>query len=412
MPRYRWVVLGVGMAAQASISALQLGLPAVAPDIRAELGLSLAATGALLAAATMGILATLLAWGALADRIGERAVITMGLTGAAGALVLASRAGSGLALGAALALAGAFGSSANAASGRAVVSWFGPSQRGLALGLRHMATPLGGGVAAALLPLAAHRGGVGAALLALAAACLAGAAAAAVGLRRPEPEAGAGPASGQAPAAAAARGPLRDRAILRLSLGSALVVLAQISILSFAALYLHERRGWSVGAGALALAGIQLGGAAARVAAGAWSDRVASRVRPLRALALGAGVALALTAALLPAPDAAAVPLLIVAGVLAMAGNGVSFAAAAEMACAGRVGTALGLQNTILAVAVVLAPPAFGAAVGLLSWPAAFALAAVCPLAGRLVLAPLAAAERARAGAAPASRAAPGAEPG
>ena len=33
---YRWVVLAVGMAAQASISALQLGLPAVAPELRSE----------------------------------------------------------------------------------------------------------------------------------------------------------------------------------------------------------------------------------------------------------------------------------------------------------------------------------------------------------------------------------------
>ena len=40
------------------------------------------------------------------------------------------------------------------------------------------------------------------------------------------------------------------------------------------------------------------------------------------------------------------------------------------------------------------ASPLFGAAVGLLSWPAAFALAALCPLVGWLTLGPLAAAER------------------
>ena len=157
------------MAAQASISAVQLGLPAVAPQIRDEFGLSLAQTGALLAASTLGVMTTLLAWGALADRIGERAVIAAGLTGAAIALALASQAASGRALGAGLVVAGAFGSSANAASGRAVVSWFGPSQRGLALGLRHMSTPLGGAIAAALLPLAADAGGRACAL-ALAAA--------------------------------------------------------------------------------------------------------------------------------------------------------------------------------------------------------------------------------------------------
>jgi MFS family permease len=127
--------------------------------------------------------------------------------------------------------------------------------------------------------------------------------------------------------------------------------------------------------------------------AAAWSDRLGSRIRPLRAIALAGGLTLAAATALLPAPDGLAVPLLIVAGIVVMAGNGVSFAAAAEMVAPARVGTALGLQNTILFVAVAAASPLFGAAVGLLSWPAAFALASLCPLAGWLVLRPLAATE-------------------
>lgn len=382
------------MTAQASISALQLGLPAVAPQLRDEYALSLAATGALLAASTVGIIATLLAWGALADRIGERAVIGIGLTGAAVALALASRAGSAAALGACLVGAGAFGSSANAASGRAVVAWFDASQRGFALGLRHMSTPLGGALAAVSLPFIADHGGVGDALLALAGALLVGALAAVAGLRRAEP---ALPVAGPRPhEIRGTAGPLRDPSIWRLSLGTASVVLAQLSLLSFLALYLHEERGWSVGAAALALGAVQIGGAVARVAAGIWSDRAGSRIGPLRLLALSGAATLGLAAALLGAPDAAAAAALIAAGVLTMAGNGVSFAAAAEMAGPERVGTALGLQNTILFVAVAVAPPAFGAAVGLTSWPAAFALAAACPLVGWWVLAPLAHAERSR----------------
>jgi sugar phosphate permease len=379
-------VLAVGMTAQASISALQLGLPAVAPQLRDEYALSLAATGALLAASTVGIIVTLLAWGALADRIGERAVIGIGLTGAAVALALASRAGSAGALGACLVAAGAFGSSANAASGRAVVAWFDASQRGFALGLRHMSTPLGGALAAVTLPFIADRGDVGDALLALSGALLVGALAAAIGLRRAEPAASAAHLDEPPPTA----GPLRDPAIWRLSLGTASVVLAQLSLLSFTALYLHEERGWSVGAAALALGAVQIGGAVSRVAAGIWSDRVGSRIRPLRLLALSGAIMLGLAAALLGAPDAPAAAALIAAGVITMAGNGVSFAAAAEMAGPERVGTALGLQNTILFVAVAVAPPAFGAAVGLTSWPVAFGLAALCPLMGWLVLRPLA----------------------
>ena len=256
------------MTAQASISALQLGLPAVAPQLRDEYSLSLAATGALLAASTVGIIATLLAWGALADRIGERAVIGIGLTGAALAMVAASRAGSAEALGACLVAAGAFGSSANAASGRAVVAWFDASQRGFALGLRHMSTPLGGALAAVSLPFIADRGGVGDALLALAGALLVGAVAGAIGLRRAEPVAPSGAAAAHRDEPPPPPGPLRDPVIWRLSLGTAAVVLAQLSVLSFLALYLHEERGWSVGAAALALGTVQIGGGASRVAAG------------------------------------------------------------------------------------------------------------------------------------------------
>ena len=382
------------MTAQASTSALQLGLPAVAPQLRDEYSLSLAATGALLAASTVGIIATLLAWGALADRIGERAVIGIGLTGAALAMAAASRAGSAEALGACLVAAGAFGSSANAASGRAVVAWFSASQRGFALGLRHMSTPLGGALAAVSLPFIADRGGVGDALLALAGALLVGAVAGAIGLRRAESVAPSGAAAAHRDEPPPPPGPLRDPAIWRLSLGTASVVLAQLSVLSFLALYLHEERGWSVGAAALALAAVQIGGGASRVVAGIWSDRLGTRIRPLRLLALSGAATLGLATALLGAPDAAAATALIAAGVLTMAGNGVSFAAAAEMAAPSRVGTALGLQNTILFVAVAVAPPAFGAAVGLTSWPAAFALAALCPLTGWWVLGPLAERER------------------
>jgi hypothetical protein len=52
------------------------------------------------------------------------------------------------------------------------------------------------------------------------------------------------------------------------------------------------------------------------------------------------------------------------------------------MTGADRVGTALGLQNTVLGVAVVVASPMFGAMVGLVSWTAAFAITSLFPLVG------------------------------
>jgi sugar phosphate permease len=380
------------MIAQGSFAALLLGLAAIAEQIRDEFDLSLAAVGAILAAPTFGSIATVLAWGALADRIGERAVIATGLGVAAAAMAVTAFADSALALGAGLAVAGVFGVSANAASGRAVVSWFRRDERGLALGLRHMSTPLGGAAAAALLPVAAGAGGLEAAFLALAGALAAGSLAAFVGLRRPPPE----PVAEDVAVAVVPRpGALRDPAIWTVSLSSATVVLAQISLLSFIALYLHEERGWSVTAAALALAAVQLGGAVARVAAGVWSDRTGSRLRPLRLIALWTALALAVATVLLGGPDALAAAGLAVAAVLSMAGNGVSFAAVAEMTGPARVGTALGLQNTVLAVAVAAASPLFGALAGLLSWTTAFAITSVYPLVGWWLLRGLEARHRA-----------------
>ncbi len=80
--RYRWTILAVGVAAQAALSAVTMGLPALAPALRDAFGLSLSEVGLVLASVNWGTVVT--SWrGALADRIGERTVIAAGLAGGA-----------------------------------------------------------------------------------------------------------------------------------------------------------------------------------------------------------------------------------------------------------------------------------------------------------------------------------------
>ena len=173
MSRYRWTILALGTIAQASYSAVFLGIPVMAPQLRDEYGLSLTQTGVVLAAFSIGSVVTLLPWGILADRVGERSVLAAGLAVASVALVFAAFASGYVSLVLLLAVAGGAGASVNAASGRAVMGWFRPSQRGLALGIRQTALPLGGAAAAVALPPIAAVGGTEAGLLVLAAACLA-----------------------------------------------------------------------------------------------------------------------------------------------------------------------------------------------------------------------------------------------
>lgn len=104
--RYRWAILAAGVVGQASFSAILLGLPSIAPQIRYGYGLTLMQVGVVLAALNFGLLLTLLPWGLVADRIGERAVLATGLAGCSGALVLAGFTSSFAGLVAALAVAG------------------------------------------------------------------------------------------------------------------------------------------------------------------------------------------------------------------------------------------------------------------------------------------------------------------
>src|SRR3546814_17013860 len=89
---------------------------------------------------------TLVVWGAVVDRRGERFVIIVGRAATAVTGVLSALAHSTALLALALFLAGAAAASTASASGRVVVGWFPPERRGLAMGIRQMAQPVGVGV--------------------------------------------------------------------------------------------------------------------------------------------------------------------------------------------------------------------------------------------------------------------------
>jgi nitrate/nitrite transporter NarK len=374
-------VLAAGTAAAAANAAFGIGLPVIVPQIREEYGLSLGEIGVLLAASWVGTTLTLLPWGLAADRFGERAALTVGMLGSALALVGAAFAQSFTQLVLLLGLVGAAGAAVNSASGRAVMHWFGPEERGFALGVRQTAIPLGGLVGALTLPLLADAGGSQAAFLFLAALVVAGAVAGAAILRGRDVDDGIEPSSlGRTVA---------DSRLWRLSVGSGLYLYAQIAVLGFGVLFLVDEHGFSEASAALAFAGTQVLGAALRIGGGRWSDRMGARIVPLLRVGLGIVASMALVAVLAGGPTPLLVPALVLAGGLSMGWNGLSFTAAAELAGALRTGAAIGVQQTVLAAAGVAAPVAFAFSVDSGSWAAAFAIAGLVPLLGWALLRPL-----------------------
>jgi sugar phosphate permease len=366
-------VLATGTFAQSSFAAIGVGLPAIAPAIRDTFGLSLAEVGAILSSHWLGTLVTLLPWGFLTDRVGERIVLAAGLGTCGLFLVVAGQADTFWQLYVLLFLAGAAGASVNSATGRAVMGWFDASQRGLALGIRQAAVPVGGLVGALVLPhFTVHH-----AYVFLGGMCLLGAAAGAVFLREPA----APPLE-----VVDVEWTLRDHRLWRLCTVSGLYVVAQMSVLGFVVLYLHDERGMGKGQAAAVLGAVQVVAVVMRIGAGRWSDTMRTRIVPLARIGIAMSVALAIATALLSAPLALLVPAFVVAGSLTMAWNGVAFAAVAELAGRARSGAALGVQQTVLSLGGVGAPLAFAAVVSATSWSLAYGLAAAFPLVGWLVL--------------------------
>jgi len=378
--RYRWVVLGLGIAAQAAFAALVQGLPAIGPALRAEYGLSLSGFGTLLGAVWLGATVTLIPWGVVTDRVGERIALSVGLIGTSVALAVGA-AGGRLLLTVMFAMAGLLGAVANVASGRVVMGWFDFAERGMAFGLRQAAVPLGGALAALTLPALVAATEPRAGVLALGIGCAVAAAACAVWLREPESSVPPG------------RGPLRDRRVYRLAVGSAPLVALQAAVIGFVVLFLHDERGvQNVAAGAV-LAGTQVLGIVLRILIGRWSDRLGRRVVPLRRVSVVITAAWVVTPALFSAPLGLLIPALVAAGGMAFAWNGLSFNAAAEYAEPGRSGTSIALQQTALFATAALVSPAFGWLVEATSWPSAFWVMAVGPALSWWLFRPLARSE-------------------
>ncbi|MBM7770860.1 MFS family permease [Actinokineospora baliensis] len=371
----RWWILAIAVVAQAAVTSLTYGLPFMLPQLRDELGLSLTGGGTLVVVPVLGVLLALIAWGAAADRFGERTVMAIGMAGT-GLAGLAAAAVSGVvALGAMLVVAGIFSASITSASGRAVLGWFEASERGLAMGIRQTCTPIGVGFAALVLPPAAQAWGYRWALVVPAALCLVLAVVVALWLLDPPRVA--------AKHVEETRSPYRTPTLWRVHTASALLVAPQFISSTFALTYLMSEHGWNpVTAGAV-LAVVQLFGAAGRIGAGVWSDRVGSRMRPMRIIAVAVAAALVVWA--LGGSTWVAVVGLIAVLIISVTDNGLAFTATAELAGPFWAGRALGIQNTGQNLMALAIAPAFAAVVTAVDWPLAIGLAAAAPLVAAVV---------------------------
>jgi MFS family permease len=337
----------------------------LAPVVQEQFGLSLSQTSLVVAAVNIGPVLCLIGWGLVNDRWGERLALIFGMAGCAVALALAAKTTDYRLLCLLVFVASALGSTTSISTGRAVITSFEPPTRGLALGLRHTASPIGGALAGFALPAIAARS-MGFAFAALASLIASGAIAAAIWLRSIR-------------VASPAFSLPYDPQVWPLVFASAFFIAPQIVFVGLTAVMLTEARDLTIVQAGAVVGVLQIVGALLRILVGYWADHHAQPVSILRWACLIVALSTFLAALSLSGPTAVVVPVVLVCGSLTMAWNTISFALVAQYGGEHRSGYALGIHATVLFLAAAVAAPLFAALVETTSWQAAFATLTLAP---------------------------------
>lgn len=358
----RWFLLGVATAAQVGAAAIRLGIPALIPFIRQDLGLDRTQVGFISSILNAGAAAAGIPAGKAVDRFGERLVLGYGAI-ASGLVILGVIAASNFALLFPILIAtGLLTATSVPAGGKIVARWFRDNERGTAMGIRQMGVPLGGAMAAVTLPPLALLTSWRVAL------CVAGIFAiligvAALNLYREPSDTRQGEAHGPRTGVRTLLARNDIRAVLAYVF---LFGAGQWCYLTYLTLYLTEAINLSVVVAGTLLAVGQLCGTLGRIGWGLASDRLyGGRRRPVL-LIIGV---LAMLTTLGMATMSPSTPFAVVAGVVALLGlslqgwNGLTHTLVSELAGARVVGVAVGMTNSAGFLGVMLLPPVFGAVV-------------------------------------------------
>ena len=382
---HRWVVLGVGVAAQASFAAAFSGLPVTSVLMRSAYQMTTEQLGLVLGCMALGVTLSEVIWGLLTDLLGDRKVLMAGLLLTCMALLamaVFAVPGQGqtpryVLLGAGLLVVGVLGGSVNSSSGRAIMGWFSDGKRGLAMSIRQTAIPAGGAIGAALLPWLADHFGFESVFSTLAAFCAASALLTWLCLHEQPAPAQTLPVS---TATTELRSPLRRLDIWRLAIASGLLAVPQIAVLTFGGIFLHDQKDANLATIATVVIVVQVAGSIARIVLGQRSDKGVNRRTLVRCIGLLAAMATGSLAFFANAGIHWVIPLVCFTGFVASAWHGVAYTEIAVMAGPGRAGTALGIIGMTIFAAAFITPALIPIVLAASSWHVVWGLIAFAAL--------------------------------
>jgi MFS family permease len=358
---FRWIILGLITFSHIIGAAAQYGINTLAPFYQEELGLSRAQVGLFFSAFYFAMTGASFGAGWLADRWGVRRTISQGHLFLGVCTVAAALSPSFVWACASFFLAGLGYSFLNPASSVGVMNWFHRDERATAMGAKQTGVPGGGVLAAVLAPSLVLVVGWRGALAALGVINVLFAFVFSSSWReaRQERTDSFEPES----AASAEPGARMYRALLPVSVATAIYLVGQMVLITYLPLYLKDAMGFSAYWSSLALALTQGGAMIGRVGWGVVSDRLFGGRRKVVLLLIGSLSALLVTALSFLSRESSyylLLPILFLAGVCLVGYQGVSYALIGEIAGKARTGAGLGMMITINAACATLGTPLFG----------------------------------------------------
>ena len=372
------VVLAAAAAAQASVSFVSFGLPAIGPELRSAYGLSLPELGAILTASLFGSGFALLAAGIAVDRLGSRRTMVAGTALGSAGLVAAGLIDSKEILFSALLVSGIGSAVVPVAGAGALFRAYPAARRGWALGVRQMAVPLGGTLAAVLLPALESLGGVRLPFLVAAVAVgISGAIFAAL--------AGTDPVHRE-DTSRGYRRIVRARGMVQLLVVASLYIVVLQGVLTYAVPAVHAAGLSSFSASATFFT-ITVTAMAARLVWGGVADRAAGtrRARTLGEIGLVASAGCLLFALALHTVAVAVVAAAVVLGFGAFGWNAIVYVSAGERTSPELAGRSVALALTVVFLLSGISTPPLGALADHAGWDAFWLTCAALSLAGACV---------------------------
>lgn len=149
---YKWIVLVIATLAQTCATFVTYGVGPLATFYQQQLDLSQFKTGLIVSAVNIGPIFSMIIFGDLMDRYGEKWSIGVGAILLGLSMSLAIFANDFYFLLFILLLVGVWYGTAQPGGSSIIVKWFPRRRRGLAMGIRQMGIPLGGALASIILP--------------------------------------------------------------------------------------------------------------------------------------------------------------------------------------------------------------------------------------------------------------------